>query len=81
MVELSPRDYAMLAFEREWWRQGTAKDAAARELFGVPATDYYQALSQLIDREDALAHDPLLVRRLRRLRATRRRQRAARRTS
>ena len=40
---------------------------------------YYQVLNALIDRSEALAADPLLVRRLRRLRASRQRQRQARR--
>jgi hypothetical protein len=81
MSELSDQDREILAFEREWWRQATAKDAAARERFGLEPTDYYRTLSRLIDRDEAMAHDPLLVRRLRRRRATRRRERASRRTS
>jgi hypothetical protein len=81
MPELSDRDREILAFERDWWRDATAKDQAARERFGLEARDYYQALSRLVDSDEALELDPLLVRRLRRLRATRRRDRAARRTS
>jgi len=81
MADLTDREQEILAFEREWWRWATAKDRAARDRFGLSATDYYRALSELIDRDEALEHDPLLVRRMRRLRATRRRERAARRTS
>jgi Protein of unknown function (DUF3263) len=81
MAELTDQEQEILAFEREWWRYATAKDHAARDRFGLDAADYYRTLSQLVDRDEALAHDPLLVRRLRRLRATRRRDRAARRTS
>ena len=81
MAELSDRDRDILAFERDWWRDATAKDQAARERFGLGPQDYYRTLSQLVDDDDALQLDPLLVRRLRRLRATRRRDRAARRTS
>ena len=81
MAELTPRDREILAFEREWWRYATAKDRATQERFGLVARDYYRTLSRLIDSDEALEHDPLLVRRLRRLRATRRRDRAARRTS
>ena len=44
-----------------------------------PSTRYYQVLNALIDRPEALAFDPLLVRRLRRLRAARQRARSARR--
>ncbi len=77
--ELSARDAAMLDFERQWWKYAGAKEQAVREKFDMSATRYYQVLNALIDRPDALAHDPLLVRRLRRLRATRQRQRSARR--
>jgi hypothetical protein len=81
MHELTPRDREILEFERDWWRSATAKDRAARDRFGLAPADYHRTLSQLIDLDAALEHDPLLVRRLRRLRATRRRDRAARRTS
>ena len=77
--ELSERDAAMLAFERQWWKYAGAKEQAVREKFDMSSTRYYQVLNALIDRPEALVHDPLLVRRLRRLRATRQRQRSARR--
>jgi hypothetical protein len=77
--ELSERDREILAFERQWWKYAGAKEQAIRELFGMSATRYYQVLNSLIDRPEALAHDPMLVKRLRRLRATRQRQRSARR--
>jgi hypothetical protein len=77
--ELSGRDAAMLDFERQWWKYAGAKEQAVREKFDMSSTRYYQVLNALIDRPEALAHDPLLVRRLRRLRATRQRQRSARR--
>jgi hypothetical protein len=78
-VSLSDRDAAMLDFERQWWKYAGAKEQAVREKFDMSSTRYYQVLNALIDRPDALAHDPLLVRRLRRLRASRQRQRSARR--
>jgi hypothetical protein len=68
----------MLAFERQWWRYAGAKEAAIRERFGMSATRYYQVLNALVDRPEALAVDPLLVRRLRRMRAARQRQRSGR---
>jgi hypothetical protein len=77
--ELSARDASMLDFERQWWKYAGAKEQAVREQFDMSSTRYYQVLNALIDRPEALAHDPLLVRRLRRLRATRQRQRSARR--
>jgi hypothetical protein len=76
---LSDRDREILAFERQWWKYAGAKETAVREQFDMSATRYYQVLNALIDRPEALAADPLLVRRLRRLRAARQRQRSARR--
>jgi len=76
---LSCREREMLAFERQWWKYAGAKEQAIRELFDLPATRYYQALNGLIDRPEALAADPMLVKRLRRLRSGRQRARAARR--
>jgi hypothetical protein len=75
-VTLPARDREMLAFERQWWRYAGAKEAAIRERFGLSATRYYQVLNALVDRPEALAADPLLVRRLRRMRATRQRRRS-----
>jgi hypothetical protein len=77
--ELSERDREILNFERQWWKYAGAKEQAVREKFDMSSTRYYQVLNALIDRPEALAFDPLLVRRLRRLRATRQRARSARR--
>jgi hypothetical protein len=76
---LSGRDREILAFERQWWKYAGAKETAIRDLFDMSATRYYQALNALIDRPEALVHDPMLVKRLRRLRTTRQRTRSARR--
>ncbi|GAB3086258.1 DUF3263 domain-containing protein [Nocardioides zeae] len=76
---LSERDLDVLEFERHWWKYAGAKEQAIREKFAMSSTRYYQVLNALIDSPDALAADPLLVRRLRRLRAARQRQRSARR--
>jgi hypothetical protein len=76
---LSERDCAILAFERQWWKFAGAKEQAIRERFDMSATRYYQVLNTLIDRPEALAHDPMLVKRLRRLRTARMRARSARR--
>ncbi|MGI8459069.1 MAG: DUF3263 domain-containing protein [Propionibacteriaceae bacterium] len=77
--ELDDRDAAILHFERQWWKFAGAKEQAIREQFGMSATRYYQVLNALIDRPEALIADALLVKRLRRLRATRQRNRSARR--
>ncbi|ARK04591.1 Protein of unknown function [Cellulosimicrobium aquatile] len=76
---LSERDQEILAFERQWWKYSGAKEQAVRELFDMSATRYYQVLNALIDSPAALAHDPMLVKRLRRMRSTRQRARTARR--
>ena len=73
------RERAVLAFERRWWRYAGAKEEAIRREFGIGPTAYYQLLSRLIDDPAALAFDPVLVQRLQRQRAARRRQRASRR--
>jgi hypothetical protein len=69
----------ILDFEGSWWRMSMRKEAAVRARFGMSAARYYQALDRLIDRPEALAYDPVLVQRLRRLREARRRTRFARR--
>ncbi|HEX5494691.1 MAG TPA: DUF3263 domain-containing protein [Mycobacteriales bacterium] len=76
---LTRREREILAFERQWWKYAGAKERAIRDLFGMSATRYYQVLNGLIDRPEALAADPMLVKRLRRLRAGRQRARSARR--
>jgi len=76
---LSQRDRQILGFERQWWKYAGAKEQAIRELFDMSATRYYQIINALIDNPDALAFDPMLVKRLRRMRAARQRARSARR--
>ena len=78
-VGLSERDQQVLGFERQWWKYAGAKEQAIRELFDMSATRYYQVLNALIDTPAALAFDPMLVKRLRRMRASRQRARTARR--
>ena len=74
--ELSKRDSEILEFERQWWKYAGAKEQAIRDLFDMSATRYYQVLNALLDRPEALAADPMLVKRLRRMRAARQRQRS-----
>ena len=76
---LSERDREIIAFERQWWKYAGAKEQAIRELFDMSATRYYQVLNALIDSPAALEADPMLIKRLRRLRASRQRARSARR--
>lgn len=72
---LTDTDRAILDFERAWWKYPGAKETAIIEQFDMTATRYYQVLNALIDHPAALEHDPLLVRRLQRLRDARRAQR------
>ena len=76
---LSDRDRRILEFERQWWKYAGAKEQAIRDLFDMSGTRYYQLLNGLIDTPEALAFDPMLVKRLRRMRAARQRARSARR--
>ncbi|MBK8734256.1 MAG: DUF3263 domain-containing protein [Actinomycetales bacterium] len=76
---LTERDREVLAFERHWWKYAGAKEQAIKELFDMSATRYYQVLNGLLDNPAALEADPMLVKRLRRMRASRQRQRSARR--
>ena len=68
---LSEFENKMLDFERQWWRYAGAKESAIKELFDLTPPAYYQMLNNLIDREDALNAEPILVKRLRRLRESR----------
>lgn len=76
---LAERDQEILKFEREWWKYSGSKENAIRQLFDMSATRYYQILNALIDTEAALDFDPMLVKRLRRIRLDRQRHRSARR--
>ncbi|MEV4841992.1 DUF3263 domain-containing protein [Micromonospora matsumotoense] len=73
--ELTERELRILAFEQQWWRHAGAKEQAIRDTFGLSATRYYQLLNGLLDRPAALIAEPLLIGRLRRLRASRARNR------
>ncbi|MFD0822747.1 DUF3263 domain-containing protein [Micromonospora zhanjiangensis] len=72
---LTERDRRILAFERQWWKHAGAKEQAIRDTFDLSGTRYYQLLNGLLDNPAALAAEPVLIGRLRRLRATRSRTR------
>lgn len=74
---LTDTETEMLEFERAWWKHAGARDTAIRDRFGLTPTRYFQVLNALIDRPEALAADPLTVKRLLRLRDARRAQRSA----
>ncbi|MEV0806977.1 DUF3263 domain-containing protein [Micromonospora sp. NPDC050200] len=72
---LTEREQRILAFEQQWWKHAGAKEQAIRDTFGLSATRYYQLLNALLDRPAALAAEPVLIGRLRRLRSSRARNR------
>ncbi len=74
-MPLSERDKAILDFERRWWSLPGPKEASIRCHLAMSATRYYRLLGSLVDSSEALAYDPLVVRRLRRVRDHRRRTR------
>ena len=74
-MALTDRDRAILDFERTWWQQTGPKEVAIRDRFELSTTRYYQILGELLDDAKAMDYDPLVVRRLRRLRERRRRAR------
>ena len=74
---LTELELRILDFERQWWRFAGAKEGAIKELFNLTPPSYYQILNNLIDRDDALLAQPMLVKRLRRLREARTTHRTA----
>ena len=70
-MPLTDRDRAILEFEAEWRRHAGAKEEAIRADLGLSPARYYQLLGRLIDTAEAQEHDPMLVKRLRRLRDAR----------
>lgn len=76
---LGERERAVLTFERQWWTHPGVKEDSIKSLFDLTPTRYYQLLNALLDDPRALEFDPMLVKRLRRLRSARRQERSARR--
>ncbi len=74
-MPLTDREKAILEFERSWWTEDGVKDALIEERFAMTSNAYYQLLNELLERPEAQEFDPLVVRRLRRLRDRRRRAR------
>lgn len=74
-MPLSSRGRAILDFERTWWSEDGPKEVAIKQRFSLSSGRYYQLLNELLESADAMDYDPLVVRRLRRLRDRRRRAR------
>jgi hypothetical protein len=78
MDALMQQEIDILDFERSWWKHAGVKEQAIKERFEMSATKYYQLLNELLEKPGAMEHDPILVKRLKRLRVYRQRQRVAR---
>lgn len=76
---LTTTEKQILALEEGWYKYAGAKDAQITEILHMSPTRYYQILNELIDRPEALAWSPLVVKRLQRLREARRQQRSSQR--
>jgi hypothetical protein len=76
--QLSEKEQAILDFERSWWvLERGSKATAIRECLGISPAGYYGILDTLIDSPDARLYDPLVIARLQRRRALRRKDRIA----
>ncbi|MCW5250790.1 DUF3263 domain-containing protein [Streptomyces sp. SHP 1-2] len=73
--EPDERERRILALERRSFPGPGAKERAVREELGLAPVRYYQLLNALLDDPRALAHDPVTVNRLRRVRESRRAER------
>ncbi|MEV7284534.1 DUF3263 domain-containing protein [Streptomyces sp. NPDC093252] len=74
-ASLGDRERRVLALERRGFPGPGAKERAIREELGLAPVRYYQLLNALLDDPRALAHDPVTVNRLRRVRQSRRAER------
>ena len=79
-MSLTDRERSLLDLETGWWRHASDRETAIAETLGCAVGDYYAELNRLIDRPEAEAAYPLVVRRLRRMRTRRRSERSARRS-
>lgn len=71
MRTLSDLDAAILEFEAVAPRSVGAREVAIRQRFDMSPVRYHQRLNQIVDLPEALAFDPVLVKRLRRVRDSR----------
>ena len=74
-MDLTDRERAILEFESSWWTEPGPKEIAIVERFELSSERYHRILSDLLESPAAEAYDPLVVKRLRRMRDRRRRAR------
>ena len=65
MLTLADRE--ILDFERGWFLHPEPKDRTIMEVLGLSPAEYYARLRDLMSLPEAVAYDPLTVRRLRRM--------------
>lgn len=68
-------DLAILRFAGEWWADAAAKEQAMRERFGLEPVRFYQRVAVLVFEPAAVAAEPLICGRLRRIQERRARLR------
>ncbi|MDQ0283801.1 DUF3263 domain-containing protein [Rhodococcoides fascians] len=68
---MTPQQMEILAFEKRWYTAQGSKEADITEQFSMSPVRYFQLLNRLLDDPDALRADPVLVKRLRRIRDSR----------
>jgi hypothetical protein len=75
-MALTEREMAVLDFERTWWTVDGTREELIRARFDCTPEAFAHELTALIDSPVALAHDPLVIHRLRRQRDRKRRARS-----
>ena len=65
---MTDEEKRMLELAGARWRYAGSLEQSVRDELGVSLTRFWQLVGRLIDREDVLAHDPVTVNRLRRIR-------------
>lgn len=76
-MALSDSERAVIDFERTWWTRPGPKERAIRDVLDMSPSAYYRALASVLDDSEAMAYDPLVIRRVRRTREQRRQARFA----
>jgi len=73
-MALSDREREILDFEGSWWTHSGPKGAVIRSRLRMAPGVYYRRLAALVDNEEARAHAPLVVLRLRKRRERRQKE-------
>lgn len=76
-MPLSDRDRQILALAAAHYRHPAKREADARDQLGLSPVAFWVAVDRILDDPAAMAAEPMIVKRLRRLREARRRLRSA----